>query len=84
MEGPASPKRALPNPTESPDSVSPPGGTIASRIDYRTGAVTPALDAAELSDSVPELARIANMHPRRAALRVLGEHNAGPLAADGH
>ena len=39
------------------------GGTIASRIDYRTGAVTPALDAAELSDSVPELGRIANMHP---------------------
>lgn len=39
------------------------GGTIASRIDYRTGAVTPALDANQLSDSVPELAGIANIHP---------------------
>jgi glutamyl-tRNA(Gln) amidotransferase subunit D len=37
------------------------GGTIASRIDYRTGAVTPALSAAELNASVPELAIIANI-----------------------
>jgi len=37
------------------------GGTIASRIDYRTGAVTPALTAAELNASVPELATIANI-----------------------
>lgn len=37
------------------------GGTIASRIDYRTGAVTPALNAAELNASVPELATIANI-----------------------
>lgn len=37
------------------------GGTIASRIDYRTGAVTPALSAAELNASVPELATIANI-----------------------
>ncbi len=38
------------------------GGTISSRIDYRTGAVTPALDAAQLRDSVPEMAAISNMH----------------------
>ena len=37
------------------------GGTIASRIDYRTGGVTPALSAAELNASVPELATIANI-----------------------
>ena len=37
------------------------GGTIASRIDYRTGAVTPTLTAQELNDSVPELAKIANI-----------------------
>ena len=32
------------------------GGTIASKIDYRTGAVTPVLTAEELNSSVPELA----------------------------
>ena len=37
------------------------GGTIASKIDYRTGAVTPILTAEELNSSVPELARIANI-----------------------
>jgi glutamyl-tRNA(Gln) amidotransferase subunit D len=37
------------------------GGTIASKIDYRTGGVTPALTAAELNASVPELSRIANI-----------------------
>ena len=31
------------------------GGTIASKIDYRTGAVTPVLTAEELNSSVPEL-----------------------------
>ena len=37
------------------------GGTIASKIDYRTGAVTPVLTAEELNSSVPELANIANI-----------------------
>ena len=37
------------------------GGTIASKVDYRTGAVTPALSAAELNEAVPELAKIANI-----------------------
>ena len=37
------------------------GGTIASKIDYRTGAVTPILTAEELNFSVPELAKIANI-----------------------
>lgn len=37
------------------------GGTIASKVDYRTGSVTPALTAEELNASVPELAEIANI-----------------------
>lgn len=37
------------------------GGTIASSVDYRTGAVKPALTAEELNASVPELAQIANI-----------------------
>lgn len=37
------------------------GGTIASRIEYRTGAVRPALDADDLLAIVPELAEIAKI-----------------------
>lgn len=37
------------------------GGTIASKIDYRTGGVTPALTADDLNSAVPELAKIANI-----------------------
>ena len=37
------------------------GGTIASKVDYRTGAVTPALTASALNDAVPEIANIANI-----------------------
>ena len=40
------------------------GGTIASKIDYRTGAVTPVLTAEELNSSVPELAKLANIDAR--------------------
>ena len=35
------------------------GGTIASRVDYRTGAVRPALSASDLYSVVPELSQIA-------------------------
>ena len=38
------------------------GGTIASKVDYRTGAVTPALTASDLNDAVPEIASIANIN----------------------
>ena len=37
------------------------GGTIASKIDYRTGAVTPILSPQELNASIPELGKIANI-----------------------
>ena len=39
------------------------GGTIASRVDYRTGAVHPALSAADLYSAVPELDEIAAVTP---------------------
>ncbi len=37
------------------------GGTIASRLDYRTGAVIPAFSPGELFGSVPELADVCNL-----------------------
>ncbi|ASJ16915.1 glutamyl-tRNA(Gln) amidotransferase subunit D [Thermococcus chitonophagus] len=40
------------------------GGTIASRIDYETGAVYPAFTAEELAKAVPEIFEIANVRPR--------------------
>lgn len=39
------------------------GGTIASKVDYRTGGVTPALSASEIYASVPELANYACVEP---------------------
>ncbi len=38
------------------------GGTIASRVDYRTGGVRPALTANDLYSIVPELSTIARIH----------------------
>ena len=40
------------------------GGTIASYVDYRTGAVHPALSTSELVNAVPELREIANISAR--------------------
>lgn len=37
------------------------GGTIASRVDYKTGAVSPALTAQDLYQSVPELGELADI-----------------------
>jgi len=37
------------------------GGTIASRVDYRTGAVRPAISASDLYSIVPELSGIATI-----------------------
>src|SRR5438093_11201595 len=39
------------------------GGTISSKIDYRTGGVIADLTAKELNDSNPELVKIANIDP---------------------
>jgi len=41
------------------------GGTIASRLDYRTGAVIPAFSPGELYGAVPELADICNLKTRK-------------------
>ncbi len=38
------------------------GGTIASRIDYKTGAVNPAFSAEELYSIIPELSSYANIN----------------------
>lgn len=40
------------------------GGTIASRVDYRTGAVQPALTAEDLYRTVPELSTIARIRTK--------------------
>ena len=41
------------------------GGTIASRLDYRTGAVIPAFSPGELYGAVPELADICNLTTKK-------------------
>jgi len=40
------------------------GGTIASRIDYKTGAVHAAFTAEELAKAVPEIFEVANITPK--------------------
>jgi glutamyl-tRNA(Gln) amidotransferase subunit D len=52
------------------------GGTIASRLDYRTGAVIPAFSPGELYGSVPELAEICNL--RTEKLFGVFSENMGP------
>ncbi len=52
------------------------GGTIASRLDYRTGAVIPAFSPGELYGSVPELADICNL--RTEKLYGVFSENMGP------
>ncbi len=40
------------------------GGTIASKVDYRTGAVTSQFSAGEIAAAIPELGEIANYNAR--------------------
>src|SRR5438552_3012922 len=63
---PASVERKLPPPTASKPTVAVlgTGGTIASYVDYRTGAVHPAVTAEELVFSVPELLDVCNVRAR--------------------
>ena len=41
------------------------GGTIASRIDYRTGAVTSQFDAEDILTAIPDLAKVARYRTRQ-------------------
>lgn len=52
------------------------GGTIASRLDYRTGAVIPAFSPGELYGSVPELADYCNLETEK--LYGVFSENMGP------
>lgn len=52
------------------------GGTIASKVDYRTGAVKSALDAEDLYHVVPELAEVAEIKAK-VLLSIFSE-NIGP------
>jgi glutamyl-tRNA(Gln) amidotransferase subunit D len=63
---PASPKKPPIIPDRSlPDlAIVSTGGTIASRIDYRTGSVTSQFDAGDILTAIPELAKVANYRAR--------------------
>jgi len=52
------------------------GGTIASRLDYRTGAVIPTFSPGELYGAVPELADICNLTTEK--LFAVFSENMGP------
>ena len=69
-----------PSPAQKPNlprvSIVSTGGTIASKVDYRTGAVTPALDAEDLYSVVPELADVADI--KANILFSLFSENIGP------
>jgi glutamyl-tRNA(Gln) amidotransferase subunit D len=60
------PERAFPHDARKPNVILfGTGGTIASRLDYRTGAVIPAFSPGELYGSVPELADICNLQTEK-------------------
>jgi len=71
------PESEFPKDPEKPDvTLFGTGGTIASRLDYRTGAVIPAFTPGELYGAVPELADIANL--RTEKLFGVFSENMGP------
>ena len=49
------------------------GGTIASKVDYRTGAVTAQFTADDVLDAIPELRKIAN-YRSRVVYNILSEN----------
>jgi len=72
------PEKAFPKTADLPNvTLLGTGGTIASRLDYRTGAVIPAFTPGELYGAVPELAQIANMTTRKI-FGVFSENMAWP------
>jgi len=75
---PASPKKTPLIPDRSlPDlAIVSTGGTIASRIDYRTGSVTSQVDAGDILTAIPELAKVANY--RTTSLSTILSENMTP------
>jgi glutamyl-tRNA(Gln) amidotransferase subunit D len=67
------PFEAKSNPDLPKVSIISTGGTIASKVDYRTGAVSPALSARDLYQSVPELGDLADISTE-ILLSVLSEN----------
>ncbi|MFQ5986934.1 MAG: asparaginase domain-containing protein, partial [Thermoplasmata archaeon] len=63
-ERPIPRRRVAANPDKPNVSFLGTGGTIASYVDYRTGAVYPALSAEELASYAPDLADICNVQAR--------------------
>ena len=60
------PEKAFPVTPELPNvTLLGTGGTIASRLDYRTGAVIPAFTPGELYGAVPELAELCNLTTKK-------------------
>ncbi len=61
-------KRSIPKLKENPDLptilILHTGGTIASRVDYKTGAVFPAFSPEEILEMFPDLQQIANIKSR--------------------
>ena len=60
------------DPTLPSVSVLSTGGTISSKLDYRTGGVSAALSAAELLDAIPELKGRINLNPK-SVMNVMSE-----------
>lgn len=60
------PEKAFPRQADLPQiTLLGTGGTIASRLDYRTGAVIPAFTPGELYGAVPELADLCNLTTKK-------------------
>jgi glutamyl-tRNA(Gln) amidotransferase subunit D len=77
------PAESLPKKSEVPQkndlpalSIISTGGTIASRIDYRTGSVTSQFDAGDILVAIPELAKVA--HYRTIPLASILSENMTP------
>jgi len=54
-----------PDPSKPTVAILSTGGTVASRIDYKTGAVTPLETAEDIVSAIPELAGIVNIKTRK-------------------
>ena len=58
------PRAASRSPGKPPVSILATGGTIASYVDYRTGAVTPVTTPEELASAVPEIVHLADVRTK--------------------